>query len=96
MSRDRILAILREQRASLRAMGAEGLALFGSFARGEESEDSDIDLLIDLDPAAGYFELIAIREHLEELLGRRVDLVPRRAVKRQLRQRIFDEAIDAA
>lgn len=96
MSRDEVLAILRAQFASFRAMGVEHIALFGSFARGEECGDSDVDLLVDLGQGVGYLDLIAIREHLEEQLGRRVDLVPRRALKRQLRQRILDEAIDAA
>ena len=96
MTRDEVLGVLREQRGSLRAMGVERIALFGSFARGEEGGDSDVDLLVDLGPEVGYFDLIAIREHLEALLGWRVELVPRGAVKRQLRERILGEAIDAA
>ena len=55
--------------------------------------DSDVDLLVDLGPSVGYFDLMAIREHLEAVLGRRVDVVPRRAIKRQLRQQILDEAV---
>jgi len=96
MSRDEVLSILSELLASLRSMGVEHIALFGSFARGEESGNSDVDLLVDLASDVGYLDLIAIREHLEKQLGRRVDLVPRRALKRQLRQGILDEAIDAA
>lgn len=96
MSRDEVLDALRDQREVLRSMGVERVALFGSVARGEEGANSDVDLLVDLGPDVGYFDLIAIREHLETVLGRRVDLVPRRALKRQLRERILSEAIDAA
>ena len=49
--------------------------VFGSVARGEDDADSDIDILVDFDDAASYFDLVGLRLDLEELLGRRVDVV---------------------
>ena len=60
------------------------LSLFGSWARGEASPSSDIDLLYDFQPSAnwGLLDLAAMQEELEQLLGRRVDLVSRRGIER--------------
>ncbi len=55
--------------------------LFGSFARGEQREDSDIDILVAFDPTVGLFKYAAIYTDLKELLGREVDLVQEGALK---------------
>jgi len=74
------------------------LSVFGSVARGESRPDSDIDILVDFDPAArmGLFEFIELQDRLTDLLGQRVDLVMRSGVRPQLRDRIFGEAVRAA
>ena len=90
-----ILAILREQHALLsRRYPIQRLALFGSWARGEAREDSDVDVLVEVDPSIGL-RFVDLGEELEKALGRRVDLVSRRAIKPSLWARIEPELIDA-
>jgi predicted nucleotidyltransferase len=73
--RERALRILREQAPRLRAHGITHLSLFGSMARGEAGPKSDIDLLIEVDPAArfGLSDLLDLREELGDLLGRPIN-----------------------
>ena len=71
----------------------KSLKVFGSFARGEESEASDIDLLVELSEAADLLDFIPLAEFLERKLGRKVDLVTERALKAELRDGILSEAL---
>jgi predicted nucleotidyltransferase len=96
MRRDEALAILLAHREELHRRGVRSLALFGSVARDEGRPGSDVDLLVELERPAGLFTLIDVRRYLEEILGREVDLVTRGGLKRQVRQRVLAEAIDAA
>jgi predicted nucleotidyltransferase len=90
-----ILAILREQHTLLgRRYPIRRMALFGSWARGEAREDSDVDVLVEVDPSIGL-RFVDLGDELEKVLGRRVDLVSRRAVKPSLWARIEPELIDA-
>jgi hypothetical protein len=90
-----ILATLREQHASLsRRYPIQRMALFGSWARGDAREDSDVDILVDVDPSIGL-RFVELGDELERALGRRVDLVSRRAIKPSLWERIEPELIDA-
>jgi uncharacterized protein len=74
-------------------MGARSLSLFGSVARGQASDASDVDLLVDLDGPATFDGFMDLKLRLEELLGGRVDLVTRKAIRPRLRERIEGEAI---
>jgi len=90
-----ILAILREQHAFLsRRYPIHRLALFGSWARGDARENSDVDVMVEVDPSIGL-RFVDLGEELEKALGRRVDLVSRRAIKPALWERIEPELIDA-
>jgi len=70
------------------------LALFGSWARNEQTENSDVDLLVEVDPSIGL-RFVTLAERLEAAVGRRADVVSRRAVKPSLWIRIEPELIDA-
>ena len=95
LTREDILLTLREQHALLsRRYPIQRLALFGSWARGEAREDSDVDVLVEVDPAIGL-RFVELGDELERALGRRVDLVSRRAIKPSLWQQIESELIDA-
>ena len=96
MTPDRVREILSAARAELGELGVRSLDLFGSVARDEASADSDVDLLVEFERPIGLFHFFRVQRRLEELLGARVDLVMRDAVKPQLRERIFAEAIRAA
>lgn len=72
----------------------EKLALFGSHARGEGHEDSDIDILVDFAPGADLLDLSGLKLYFEDIFGRPVDVVPRRAIREELRETILADAID--
>ena len=95
-SREEILLRLREAKQRLEAeFPLRRLALFGSFARGTQvSGQSDIDILVEVEPSIGL-GFVSLAERLEQLLGARVDLVSRRAIKPSLWKRIEPELIDA-
>lgn len=73
--------------------GGHNVRIFGSVARGEETDDSDIDLLVDLDSEVGLVGLVGLGRELTELLGADVDVVPGDALKPGLRDRVLAEAI---
>ena len=96
MRRAEALRIIANHASEIRALGVRSLSLFGSVARDQAGQQSDVDLLIDFDHAVGLFEFFRVQRALEGMLGRRVDLVMRDAIKRQLRERILGEAVLAA
>jgi len=70
------------------------IGIFGSYVRGEESEESDVDILVEFDESIGW-EFIDVKEFLEEILGKKMDLVTVGALKPQLRDKILKEVIYA-
>ena len=94
MTRAAIIAALRNQAPDIRSLGATSLYLFGSAARGEASDDSDIDLFVDYDPERfSFVELIRLRERLSHILGRPADLTTREGLHPMLRPQIEAEAV---
>lgn len=79
---------IRRIEPQLRAQGVKGLSLFGSVARGEATPESDVDVLIDVAPKAAFslVEQAGIQIELEKALGRRVDVVLRKALRRDMRR----------
>lgn len=69
------------------------LALFGSFARGEQSISSDVDLLVDFSNTPDLLRFIELEEKIKAVLGRNVDLVPRRKLRPELFAQIENEKI---
>jgi predicted nucleotidyltransferase len=98
MRREEVLRILASHRDEFEAMGVRELAIFGSVARDEATEGSDVDVLVDYHPGTklSYFRLFDLQERLEELLGARVDLVTVRGLRSELRERVLAEAVRAA
>lgn len=89
-----ILTSLRSHKPAL--MGCfpvHRMAIFGSVVRGEATEDSDVDILVEVDPSIGW-GIVDLADRLEQILGHRVDLVSRRAVRPSLWERIEPELID--
>lgn len=85
----RALSARREElRAVLERYGVSNVQVFGSVARGKDSQDSDLDLLVDLPPDLGLFALAGIIDELESIVGARVDLVSRSSLRGQVRDRI--------
>ncbi|MEO5361790.1 MAG: nucleotidyltransferase family protein [Nitrospirota bacterium] len=69
------------------------LGVFGSFAKGKDTVESDIDILVEFTEPVDIFEFIDLKEYLETLLGKKVDLVSIRALKPFLRNKILSEVI---
>lgn len=68
------------------------IGIFGSFIRGEQNASSDIDVIVEFEKGhKDFFNYMRLKHYLEELLGRKVDLVIKNAVKPRLRKRIFSE-----
>ena len=95
MSRDEILATIAANKQALRELGAVELALFGSQARGDATETSDIDFLVVLE-ANTFDSYMSVKELLESLFQRKIDLVMKSALKPRLREAILREAVRAA
>lgn len=75
------------------ARGARNLRVFGSRARGEHRAESDVDLLVELEPGRSLLDLVGLSQDLERLLGRRVDIVTDAGLSPHLRERIQAEAV---
>lgn len=75
------------------AHGARNLRVFGSVSRGEATEKSDIDLLINLEPGRTLLDIVAIKQDLEDLLGCKVDVVTEDAVSPYIREQILKDAV---
>lgn len=75
----------------LRNAGATRSALFGSYVRGEATENSDIDILVDLPREKSLFDFIGLKLQLEEVLEKKVDLVEYGTIKPRLKQYILSE-----
>ena len=88
---------LRDEATNLRRIfGVASLAVFGSVARGEAGEASDVDILVTFEGTADFDRFMNLKFHLEDLLGRPVDLVTPNALRPELRPRIEREAIHVA
>ena len=94
MDREQLLSTIRSHKDELRAAGVLKLSLFGSVARGDATEESDIDVLVKLEDSIlhsgfGYFGAIErLREKLEAITGRPVDVIAEPIVKRRLAREI--------
>jgi hypothetical protein len=96
MERERTLAILKQHKSQLNKFGVRSISLFGSVARNQARKRSDVDLLVEFKRTIGLFEFVRLKLYLEELLDRKVDLVTPEALRKELRDRILQEAIRAA
>jgi len=73
--------------------GATNLRVFGSVVRGEAGPESDLDLLVEMEPGRSLLDHIALIHDLEEVLGCRVDMVTEKALKERYKERVLSEAI---
>ena len=75
------------------AHGAVNIRLFGSVIRGEENPESDLDILVDFKPGTSLLDHSALIHDLEDLLGRKVDVVTEKGLHWAVRERILQEAV---
>lgn len=95
MTKDQVLETLKAAEAELRAKGVKRAALFGSVARGEAGPDSDIDIMVELDPDAtvGVWDFVAIIHALEDRFTQKVDVSEREALRPFVRPSAERDAI---
>src|SRR5262245_56177821 len=94
MKRDEVIALLRQHEADLKRLGVERLYLFGSIARDEAKEDSDIDLFFDYEKGRlGLFELMDVKAFTASILGHATDVMTRDSLHMTLRRTIEATAI---
>jgi predicted nucleotidyltransferase len=94
MNRDEAVNRLRQHEADFRRLGVLHLYMFGSTARGEASEDSDVDLFFDYEKGKlGVFELMDVKKYAATILGRKADVMTRDSLHKTLRQKIEATAV---
>lgn len=76
-----------------REHGVKHASVFGSVSRGDDREDSDVDILVDIDKPIGVYEFIGLQFDLEDALGKKVDLVSNRAVNKYIKPFIEKDLI---
>jgi uncharacterized protein len=91
---ERFRALLREHLPDLRRRyGVQTLSLFGSYVRGEQRPQSDLDVLVEFAETPGLFAYVDLQDTLSELLGIRVDLVMRSALKPRIARHVLQEVV---
>ncbi|KJU81776.1 nucleotidyltransferase [Candidatus Magnetobacterium bavaricum] len=91
---DRIKQILNESQKELKErFGVTGIGIIGSFARGEQTPESDLDVLVSMDISVSLLEWAGAVNYLSTLLGIKVDVVPVQDIRPELKQTIMQEVI---
>jgi hypothetical protein len=94
MKRDEAISRLRQHEADLKRLGVQRLYLFGSMARDEATENSDIDLFFDYEKGKfGLFELMDVKVYAASILGRTTDIMTRDSLHKMLRPAIEASAL---
>jgi hypothetical protein len=96
MNRDEVIRLVREHEKELRVFGFSALSIFGSVARDEAHEDSDLDFLVDFPDAPTLEQFMGLKFALEQLLGRSVDLLDRKGLKPHWKEAIEEGALFVA
>ena len=91
-----ISAIAAHKTVIYTRFNVESLAVFGSVSRGAAAPDSDVDILVRYRETPGIFAFLDLKQYLENIVGRPVDLVTEGALKKQLRMEIIREAVRVA
>jgi predicted nucleotidyltransferase len=98
VNKSEVLKKLKLSKEEMKEFSVKDLYLFGSYAREEAGDQSDLDILVEFEPEAqiGLFAFARLRRRLSELLGREVDLVTRDAIRPEMRDEILREAVHAS
>ena len=89
--------VIEEKREQILAIaaryGARNVRIFGSVARGEADEESDVEFVVEFDESASLMDHAAMLLERQELLGRRVDIAPEKCLRPRVRERVLGEAV---
>ncbi len=93
-TKEEVLRILHEEKPELvRRYGLKRLALFGSYARDDQREDSDVDIMVEVEPSIGL-GFVELADQIEDALGIHTEVVSRRAIKPRYWEVIKEDLID--
>ena len=93
-SLDEIKEIIKKHKKELkREYGVKKIGVFGSFVRGEAKGESDIDILVEFEKPIGFFKFLELEEYLSDLIGEKVDLVSKKALKPHMGRYILEEVV---
>jgi predicted nucleotidyltransferase len=93
-AKEEVLRILQREKPELmRRYGLKRLALFGSYAREDQREDSDVDIMVEIEPSVGL-GFVDLADRIEDALGIRTEVVSRRAIKPRYWEIIKEELVD--
>jgi uncharacterized protein len=97
VSREEVLAVLKAHEAELRARGVAHVALFGSLARGEARADSDVDLMVDINPSSriDLWDYVGVMHYLQDLFAISVDVANHETLKPHVRPSAEQDAVYA-
>lgn len=93
---DQVRDVLKEHGAELKKLKVRKVMVFGSFARDEQTPESDIDLLVEFSEPVGLFHFFDVRTYFESLLGRKVDLAVEDSLKPEMLSQIRKEMVRAS
>lgn len=94
-SKQEILSIIRSLQGELKQRyKVKEIGVFGSIVREEQRQSSDIDVLVDFEEGADLFDLVGLGLFLEEKLGQKVDVVPKRALREEIRGAVLNEVVN--
>jgi predicted nucleotidyltransferase len=96
MQPEEVIEAIAAHQLDLRQFDVKSLSLFGSVARGEAGPESDIDLLVEFNDTPTFRRYIGLKHFLEDLLGSRIDLVMKDALKPRMRPSVEREAVRVA
>jgi len=92
---ERIITILQSLEEQIREeYKAKIRGVFGSYVRGEEKEGSDIDILVEFEEPVSLLGLVSLENHLSDLFSVKVDLVPKREIRPELKEKIIKEVVN--
>ena len=96
MTRDEIIAAIRKNSEAIKAEGVTKLAIFGSRVRGDNRQDSDIDVLIEVEPDVSFsiLNLIGVEHIIQDATGLQAQATMRRSIEPRFAQRIADDIIE--
>lgn len=93
-TKEKAIAILREQKQHLREKyKVKEISLFGSYVREEQKEASDVDILVEFEKPVSLLQIVNLENYLSDILEIKVDVVPRKNIREELRDYILKEAV---
>ena len=91
---DEVKAVIKDKKNKLQTdFGVTSIGIFGSYVRGEQNEESDVDILVDMRDGVTLFDLMALELYLSDLMGKKADVVMRDGLKSRIASQVLSEVV---